>query len=266
MARGNRWPNTTSNSCAGNGCNLGTHKTWLILSHMDTWKPGSETVTPKSTSQSNMKIMKHTIDVIGFKTTFPNLTQSLLWPYATIKLWHACGSPRWVCSSRERSDLWLQRWRLCSKIQNPGWCPQAKLWKSTCFHGFPWFSYENVGFPWFSMVFHIPHECLITGDLWGRRVCPKKDSFPRVYTLAAAFYHGSIMDWQDSCHWDDDPCLNKQAGKNQRKELSGVFKTCCQPNMPSKLFFLSWARPAAHDHGKDCALSPERRRRYSWWI
>jgi hypothetical protein len=45
---------------------------------MDKWKPGSETVTPKSTSQSNMKIMKHTIDVIGFKTTFPNLTQSLL--------------------------------------------------------------------------------------------------------------------------------------------------------------------------------------------
>jgi hypothetical protein len=25
------------------------------------------------------------------------------------------------------------------------------------------------------------------------------------------------MDWQDSCHWDDDPCLNKQAGKNQKK-------------------------------------------------
>ena len=105
---------------------------------------------------------------------------------------------------------------------------------SMVFHGF---SYENVGFPWFSMVFHTPHECLITGDLWGRRVCPKKDSFPRVYTLAAAFYHGSIMDWQDSCHWDDDPCLNKQAGKNQRKELSGVFKTCCQPNMPSKTVF-----------------------------
>ena len=122
-----------------------------------------------------MKIMKHTIDVIGFKTTFPNLTQSLLWPYATIKLWHACGSPRWVCSSRERSDLWLQRWRLCSKIQNPGWCPQAKLWKSTCFHGFPWFSYENVGFPWFSMVFHIPHECLITGEISGvGEYAPKK--------------------------------------------------------------------------------------------
>ena len=132
---------------------------------------------------------------------------------------------------------------------------------SMVFHGFHMKMWVFHGFPYSTWMFNYWR------DLWGRRVCPKKDSFPRVcYTLAAAFYHGSIMDWQDSCHWDDDPCLNKQAGKNQRKELSGVFKTCCQPNMPSKLFFLSWARPAAHDHGKDCALSPERRRRYSWWI